>query len=126
MEQLIYEKSKAGRRAEILPKAQVPQKDLKSLIPANLLRSSLPALPEVSELDAVRHFVKLSHLNHCIDTGFYPLGSCTMKYNPKVNDAMAALDGFRDGLPALRDVPLQHHVAPATAAVRAATSHERT
>ncbi|MBP7578814.1 MAG: hypothetical protein KA794_19025, partial [Candidatus Obscuribacter sp.] len=96
MEQLIYEKSKAGRRAEILPKAQVPQKDLKSLIPANLLRNSLPALPEVSELDAVRHFVKLSHLNHCIDTGFYPLGSCTMKYNPKVNDAMAALDGFRD------------------------------
>jgi len=96
MEQLIYEKSKAGRRAEILPKAQVPQKDLKSLIPANLLRTSLPALPEVSELDAVRHFVKLSHLNHCIDTGFYPLGSCTMKYNPKVNDAMAALDGFRD------------------------------
>src|SRR5262249_15422607 len=59
-------------------------------------RKEAPALPEVSELDAVRHFVKLSQLNHSIDTGFYPLGSCTMKYNPKINDAMAALEGFRE------------------------------
>ncbi|HMW91504.1 MAG TPA: aminomethyl-transferring glycine dehydrogenase subunit GcvPB [Candidatus Obscuribacter sp.] len=96
MEKLIYEKSRAGRRAEILPKPQVPVKELSSFIPAKFLREKPPALPEVGELDAVRHFVRLSHLNHCIDTGFYPLGSCTMKYNPKVNDAMAALEGFRD------------------------------
>ncbi len=96
MEKLIYEKSRAGRRAEILPKPQVPVKELSSFIPAKFLRDKPPALPEVGELDAVRHFVRLSHLNHCIDTGFYPLGSCTMKYNPKVNDAMAALEGFRD------------------------------
>ncbi len=50
----------------------------------------------MSELEAVRHFVRLSHLNHAIDKGFYPLGSCTMKYNPKINDAMAALEGFRE------------------------------
>lgn len=96
MEKLIYEKSKPGRRAHILPKIQVPEKSISSLVPSKFLREKPPALPEVHELEAVRHFVKLSHLNHCIDTGFYPLGSCTMKYNPKVNDAMASLEGFRE------------------------------
>lgn len=96
MEKLIYEKSKPGRRAHILPKIQVPEKSISSLLPSKFLREKPPALPEVHELEAVRHFVKLSHLNHCIDTGFYPLGSCTMKYNPKVNDAMASLEGFRE------------------------------
>jgi glycine dehydrogenase subunit 2 len=96
MEQLIYEKSKAGRRAQVLPRVGVPQKPLNELIPIGYLRPSPPALPEVSELDTMRHFVRLSHLNHCIETGFYPLGSCTMKYNPKVNDALAALEGFRE------------------------------
>jgi glycine dehydrogenase subunit 2 len=96
MEKLIYEKSQVGRRAQTLPRPGVPQKKLSDFIPQDFLRTAAPALPEVSELDAVRHFVRLSHLNHSIDTGFYPLGSCTMKYNPKVNDAMAALDGFRE------------------------------
>ncbi len=96
MSKLIYEKSVAGRQAIVLPKPGVPQKKLSDLLPSAFLRTVPPALPEVSELDAVRHFVKLSQLNHSIDTGFYPLGSCTMKYNPKVNDAMAALEGFRD------------------------------
>jgi glycine dehydrogenase subunit 2 len=96
MEQLIYEKSKAGRRAQVLPHVGVPQKPLTELIPQGYLRKVAPALPEVSELDMMRHFVRLSHLNHCIETGFYPLGSCTMKYNPKVNDALAALEGFRE------------------------------
>jgi glycine dehydrogenase subunit 2 len=96
MEKLIYEKSQAGRRTEILPKTGVPHKALETLIPKGYVRETAAALPEVSELEAVRHFVKLSHLNHCIDTGFYPLGSCTMKYNPKINDAMAALEGFRE------------------------------
>lgn len=96
MEKLIYDKSQAGRRTELLPAPGVPLKELSSLLPGTYLRKEPPALPEVSELEAVRHFVRLSQLNHCIDTGFYPLGSCTMKYNPKVNDAMAALEGFRE------------------------------
>lgn len=96
MAKLIYEKSSPGRRAEILPEPGVPRKKASELIPEKFVRKSALPLPEVSELDAVRHFVNLSTLNHSIDTGFYPLGSCTMKYNPKINDAMAALDGFRE------------------------------
>ena len=96
MPKLIYEKSIPGRRAEILPEPGVPRKKTSELIPEKFVRKSALPLPEVSELDAVRHFVNLSTLNHSIDTGFYPLGSCTMKYNPKINDAMAALDGFRE------------------------------
>jgi len=96
MRKLIFEKSVSGRQAEVLPKPGVPQKKLSDLLPAGFTREVPPALPEVSELEAVRHFVTLSQLNHSIDTGFYPLGSCTMKYNPKVNDAMAALEGFRE------------------------------
>jgi glycine dehydrogenase subunit 2 len=96
MSKLIYEKSTRGRRAILMPQAGVPDKELSAFLPNKYLRKEPPRLPEVSELEAVRHFVKLSQLNHSIDTGFYPLGSCTMKYNPKVNDAMAALEGFRE------------------------------
>jgi glycine dehydrogenase subunit 2 len=96
MEKLIYEKSKKGRRAVLTPKTGLPQKEASSLIPEQFVRKAPLPLPEVSELEAVRHFVRLSQLNHNIDRGFYPLGSCTMKYNPKVNDAMAALEGFRE------------------------------
>ena len=95
-EKLIYEKSRQGRRCQLVPQPGVPEKDIGKLIPQQHLRDQALLLPEVSELDAVRHFVRLSQLNHAIDTGFYPLGSCTMKYNPKVNDAMAQLTGFRD------------------------------
>lgn len=94
MEELIYAKSKPGRQAVTLPKLDVPEQ--KNIIPQEYVRSQDAPLPEVSELDVVRHFVNLSQLNHCIDKGFYPLGSCTMKYNPKVNDNLAALDGFRN------------------------------
>src|ERR1700722_6327442 len=96
MSKLIYEKSVPGRQALVMPSLGVPEKRLADLLPAEFVRTEAPALPEVSELDAVRHFVRLSYLNHSIDTGFYPLGSCTMKYNPKINDAMAALEGFRE------------------------------
>jgi glycine dehydrogenase subunit 2 len=96
MTKLIYERSVPGRRAQVLPEAGVGQAKLEALVPADMLASAPPALPEVSELEAVRHFVSLSHLNHSIDTGFYPLGSCTMKYNPKINEAMASLEGFRE------------------------------
>lgn len=96
MRKLIYEMSTPGRRAEILPQPGVPHKKVSEIIPEKFVRKTPPALPEVSELEAIRHFVNLSKLNHSIESGFYPLGSCTMKYNPKVNDQMAALDGFRE------------------------------
>jgi glycine dehydrogenase subunit 2 len=89
LEPLIYDQSVPGRTGVNLPDSDVPEYDL----PDELLRDDLE-LPEVSELQVVRHFVKLSQLNHAIDKGFYPLGSCTMKYNPKVNEDMARLPGF--------------------------------
>ena len=89
MEALIYDLSSPGRSGVNLPTPDVPQAPL----PKELLRDDLP-LPEVGELQVVRHFVKLSHLNYSIDTGLYPLGSCTMKYNPKVNEDAARLPGL--------------------------------
>ncbi|HIE27093.1 TPA: glycine dehydrogenase subunit 2 [Candidatus Poribacteria bacterium] len=93
-ESLIFELSTPGRRSYSLPKCDVPEKRLDELIPKEFLRETEPNLPEVSELDVVRHFTGLSQLNHGVDTNFYPLGSCTMKYNPKVNEEIASLDGF--------------------------------
>ncbi len=91
---LIFEMSRPGSTAYALPKLDVPEKDMKKLIPENLLRATPAPLPEVSEPEAVRHFTQLSMRNHGVDAGFYPLGSCTMKYNPKINEDMARLDGF--------------------------------
>jgi len=92
---LIFELSRPGRKAYSLPDCDVPEKDIAAMIPAGFLRDEAPNLPEVSELDAVRHFTQLSQKNHGVDSGFYPLGSCTMKYNPKVNETVARLDGFQ-------------------------------
>jgi glycine dehydrogenase subunit 2 len=89
-EPIIYELSKPGRTATSLPALDVPEAELP---PAQMLRETVD-LPEVGELDLVRHYVRLSQLNWAIDLGFYPLGSCTMKYNPKVNEAAARLPGF--------------------------------
>ena len=89
VEPTIFELSSPGRTGCTLPRLDVPETDL----PADMLRNEL-LLPEVSEVDVVRHYVRLSQLNHAVDIGFYPLGSCTMKYNPKVNDAAAQLPGF--------------------------------
>jgi glycine dehydrogenase subunit 2 len=89
LEPLIYDIGVSGRIGAMLPEPDVPLADM----PDDLFRKDLD-LPEVSELQAVRHFVNLSHLNHSIDTGFYPLGSCTMKYNPKLNEDAARLAGF--------------------------------
>jgi glycine dehydrogenase subunit 2 len=91
---LIFELSKPGRKAYSLPDCDVPEKELGQLVPHEYLRESEPELPEVSEVDVVRHFVEISNLNYGVDTGFYPLGSCTMKYNPKVNEDVASLKGF--------------------------------
>ena len=89
LQPLIYELSSPGRIGVNLPDCDVP----KTALPADLLREDLP-LPEVGEVQALRHFVKLSKLNYSIDEGLYPLGSCTMKYNPKVNEDAARLPGF--------------------------------
>lgn len=91
---LIFEISRPGRKGYSLPKCDVPTGNIEEMIPEEFLRSSAPELPEVSELDAVRHFTQLSQRNHGVDSGFYPLGSCTMKYNPKVNEAISRMDGF--------------------------------
>ncbi|MDI7274439.1 MAG: aminomethyl-transferring glycine dehydrogenase subunit GcvPB [Anaerolineae bacterium] len=89
-EKLIYELSRPGRCACFLPEPDVPRAEM----PEEWLRRDRPLLPEVSEVDLVRHYVRLSQLNHAVDTGFYPLGSCTMKYNPKVNEEACRLPGF--------------------------------
>ena len=88
---LIYEKSQPGRRASALPRYGT---SAGAGVPEELRRSEPPRLPEVPELELVRHFTELSTRNFGIDTGFYPLGSCTMKYNPRVNERLAALPGF--------------------------------
>jgi len=91
---LIFEISKEGRSAFSLPKSDVERTPLEELIPAHLLSGEEVDLPEVSEVDVVRHYTLLSNKNYGVDTGFYPLGSCTMKYNPKINEDMAALGCF--------------------------------
>ena len=89
---LIYERSQPGRRASVVPRPDLPVPE----VPGDLARSQPPRLPEVSEPELVRHVTELTTRNFGVDTGFYPLGSCTMKYNPRVNERLAALPGFRD------------------------------
>src|SRR6478735_3461181 len=96
----IYEKGAPGRRAFVAPELDVPQVD--GLLPDELRRAEGPRLPELSEPEIVRHYVRLSKRNFDLDSGFYPLGSCTMKHNPKLHERVAALDGFA------RLHPLQH------------------
>lgn len=91
---LIFERSTPGRRGYRLPDLDVPEVPVSELIPSEFLRDEPPALPEVSELEVVRHYTQLSRLNHGVDVGFYPLGSCTMKYNPRVNEDVTSLSGF--------------------------------
>ncbi|HHY94069.1 MAG TPA: aminomethyl-transferring glycine dehydrogenase subunit GcvPB [Firmicutes bacterium] len=93
-EPLIFELSSPGRKAYSLPACDVPAREVTSLLPAEALRDREPDLPEVSEVDVVRHYTRLSQLNHGVDIGFYPLGSCTMKYSPKVNEWASRLPGF--------------------------------
>jgi len=94
-EELLFEKSSTGQIGFSLPDLDVPRVNISEIIPKEMLRSELN-LPEVSELDVVRHFTRLSQLNFSVDTQFYPLGSCTMKYNPKVNEEAAALPGIQN------------------------------
>ena len=89
---LLMDRSVAGRRAFTLPESDVPVQELPD---PSLLRDDIE-LPEVSQLEVIRYFSLLSQLNFSIDTNFYPLGSCTMKYNPKINDELANLPGLAD------------------------------
>jgi glycine dehydrogenase subunit 2 len=89
----IFERSAEGRRAAQLPEAGVAEPPLEELIPKRLLRERPPELPEVSEPEIVRHYNRISRRNFDLDTGFYPLGSCTMKHNPRLNERVAALPG---------------------------------
>jgi glycine dehydrogenase subunit 2 len=93
-EKLVFELSRPGRRASSLPPLDVPAAPADAL-PASARRRAAPALPEVAERDLVRHYTRLSQRNYGIDLGFYPLGSCTMKYNPKLAEDVAAMNGFR-------------------------------
>ncbi|MBS4191266.1 aminomethyl-transferring glycine dehydrogenase subunit GcvPB [Bacillus sp. FJAT-49705] len=91
---LVFELSTPGRIGYSLPEMDVPETDINELIPAGYLREEEAELPEVAELDIMRHYTALSNRNHGVDSGFYPLGSCTMKYNPKINENVARFPGF--------------------------------
>ena len=91
---LIIDRSVPGRIGYQVPESDVPATDPRDVLPDHLLRDEPARLPEVSEPEVVRHYVNLSIKNHHVDRDLYPLGSCTMKYNPKVNDTLAGLPGF--------------------------------
>src|SRR6201988_1538601 len=92
-EDLIFEKSSAGKKAYRLAELDVPAVDAASLL-GDTVRTDLGVIPELSEIEIVRHFTRLSTWNYAIDLGMYPLGSCTMKYNPRVNELVARLEGL--------------------------------
>jgi glycine dehydrogenase subunit 2 len=93
-EKLIFDLSRSGRKGYRLSPVDVPEQPTDELIPERFLRKEPPALPEMAESEVVRHFVRLSNLNYHVDRNMYPLGSCTMKYNPKINDYTCDLPGF--------------------------------
>lgn len=96
-EPLIFEISAEGKRAFSLPKLDVPEK--KEILRNIPLRDEVKGLPQVSEVEIIRHFTRLSQTNHCVDIGFYPLGSCTMKYSPKINEKIASFSEFSSSHP---------------------------
>jgi len=104
---LLFELSRPGRRAATLPVCDVPVESVENLLPKEALAERPPPLPEVAEPEVVRHFTNLSTLNMSVDTHFYPLGSCTMKYNSKRNERMAALPGIADLHPHQPDETIQ-------------------
>jgi glycine dehydrogenase subunit 2 len=104
---LLFESSRSGRSTAIMPRLDVPERPLDELIGAEFRADGPPPLPELSELDVVRHYTNLSTLNMSIDSNFYPLGSCTMKYNPKRNERLASLPGLLAQHPYQDDSTLQ-------------------
>ncbi|NUP98569.1 MAG: aminomethyl-transferring glycine dehydrogenase subunit GcvPB [Armatimonadetes bacterium] len=108
---LSFEKSVAGRRSNVVPPSDVPERPLDELLPAALRRGAPARLPEMAEPEVVRHFVALSRRNFGVDVGFYPLGSCTMKYNPKINERCASLPAFLGAHPLAPDTTVQGTLA---------------
>jgi glycine dehydrogenase subunit 2 len=100
-EPLLFEQGSPGRRGFDIPALDVPAIPLSEIVEPQLCRNDIPGMPELSEFDVVRHFTRLSTWNYHIDLGLYPLGSCTMKYNPKINERVARLDGFASAHPYL-------------------------
>jgi len=98
-EPLLFEEGSPGRRAFDLPALDVPSESVSDIVGENVLREDLSDMPELCESDVVRHFTRLSTWNYHIDLGLYPLGSCTMKYNPKINERVARLEGFSSAHP---------------------------
>jgi len=93
-EKLVFERSRPGAVGYQLPALDVPEVDPNATLPATAVREEIAGLPELSEVDVVRHFHRLSQWNYAVDEGLYPLGSCTMKYNPRINEELARLPGF--------------------------------
>ncbi len=98
-EPLIFDLGTENREAYSLPKLDVPEENIDDLIPANQKRDAIKGFPEVSEVGVIRHFTRLSQWNFSVDHGFYPLGSCTMKYNPKINEDIARIPAFTNSHP---------------------------
>src|SRR4051812_47713965 len=98
-ELLVFEEGGPGRHAFDLPELDVPAITVAEIIPPALLRDGIDGMPELGEVEVVRHFTRLSTWNYHIDLGLYPLGSCTMKYNPKINELVARLEGFSGAHP---------------------------
>ncbi len=97
-EGLIFEKSSPGKKAYKLPELDVPDVDTARLL-GGLERRDLGNMPEVSEIEIIRHYTRMSTWNYGVDTGLYPLGSCTMKYNPRLNEMVARLEGLANAHP---------------------------
>src|SRR6266700_7205223 len=117
-EGLIFEKSSPGKRAFELPPLDVPKVDAAKSLGPQYRRDGVEGFPEVSEIEVIRHFTRLSTWNYAIDLGMYPLGSCTMKYNPRVNEFVSRVEGLANGHPyqpakisqgALRIIDLLQH-----------------
>jgi glycine dehydrogenase subunit 2 len=106
-EGLIFEHSRHGRRGYQLPALDVPQQNLNDLVPHSVRRDEVANEVEVSEVDVIRHFTRLSKLNVSIDAGLYPLGSCTMKHNPRINEEVARIPGFATSHPLQPDHQVQ-------------------
>ncbi len=98
-ERLLFERSSPGKVGYQLPALDVPQVDPEEVLGSAHVRDEIPGFPEVSEVEVIRHFTRLSSWNYAIDSGMYPLGSCTMKYNPRLNEAVARIDGIIDAHP---------------------------
>src|SRR5262245_37986988 len=104
---LLFELSHPGRRTHRLPACDVPAPAVEALLPKDTLAAAPPPLPEVGEIDLVRHYTNLSTRNMSIDTNFYPLGSCTMKYNPKRHERLSSLPGLANLHPLQSDASCQ-------------------